>query len=179
MSFQLSIIDEQVFTALRGFIRSVLGDDYEVVQGQANLVPEVTNENFTVMTPRGRDRLSTNVITYEYSISDQLSFHEQSTQLSVQLSMHGPISGDQAQIVTTLFFDAYGVDFFHAQNLGVTPLYCTTPQQIPFINGEQQYENQWVFSAEMQVKPIVSAPQDFFTSINVRVINVDAQYPPT
>jgi hypothetical protein len=48
-------------TALRTVLRAALPGDREIVQGQANLVPEPAAPCFVVMTPTRRDRLGTDV----------------------------------------------------------------------------------------------------------------------
>jgi hypothetical protein len=51
----------QIMTGLRAYLLDVLGSDWEVVEGQANRVPEPISPNFVVMTMGRRDRLSANV----------------------------------------------------------------------------------------------------------------------
>jgi len=112
---------------------------------------------------------------------------EQSTQLTVQLDVHGPISADNAQIITTLFRDDYGVQAFQFNSgIGIAeigmmtiggaeivPLYTSDPRQMPFINGEQQIEERWIIDAVMQVNPIVTVPQAFATVLGpVEIIDV-------
>lgn len=64
MNFAPSPTDDEVFAALRDFLIAIVPAGCDVIQGQPNRVPEPTTENFVVMTPRSRPRLSTNVDTY-------------------------------------------------------------------------------------------------------------------
>lgn len=106
--------------------------------------------------------------------SGQLSIM-QPTQWEVQLDVHGPDSADNAQIISTLFRDGYATENFSDL---VSPLYADDPQQIPFINGEDQYENRWVINAVMQVNPVVAVPQQYADTIDITLQNVEATFPP-
>lgn len=85
----------------------------------------------------------------------------QPTKVTVQLDVHGPVSADNAQIITTLFRDQYAVDQFATSGYDVTPLYHSEPRQVPFLNGEQQIEERWVVDAVMQANPALTVPQQF------------------
>lgn len=102
----------------------------------------------------------------------------QSTEIAMQVEVHGPASADNSQVITTLFRDPYGVDFFEALGTGVTPLYADDPKQLPFVNAEGQYENRWVIDARLQVKPAVEIAQTYADVVEVGIVSVDASYPP-
>jgi hypothetical protein len=96
-----------------------------------------------------------------------------------QLDVHGPGSSDNAQIITTLFRDQFGVDAFAAALdgggnpiVGVTPLHADDPKQIPFINAEQQWETRWVVEAHMQANQAVLLPLQFADAANVSLIEI-------
>lgn len=102
----------------------------------------------------------------------------QETELSMQLDVHGPKSADFAVIISTLFRDEVAVDFFGARGNGVTPFYADDPQQLPFVNENQQVETRWVMDARMQINPTVTVQQQFAEVVEVGLINVDVEYPP-
>lgn len=95
-----------------------------------------------------------------------------------QLDVHGPNSSDNAQIVSTLFRDQYGVDAFASSGFDVTPLYADDPKQIPFINAESQYETRWVVEAHMQANQAVLLPLQFADQVAVTPVSVDATFHP-
>lgn len=98
----------------------------------------------------------------------------QPTKLTVQLDVHGPNSSENAQIISTLFRDAYAVDFMAPS---VSPLYADDPKQVPFINDQQQYEDRWIVEAAMQVDPVVSVSgQQFFDRATVGFVEIDTTY---
>lgn len=102
----------------------------------------------------------------------------QETEVVVQIDVHGPLGADNAQVISTLFRDPYGVDAFVALASTVTPLYADDPVQRPFINAEQQYEDRWVVEAHLQADVTVKVPQQFFTATDLEVVDVAASYPP-
>lgn len=103
----------------------------------------------------------------------------QSTEFVVQLDVHGPISGDIAQTISTLMRSPWGVDQFAAQNpnYGVVPLYSDDPKQLPFSNDQQQQENRWMIEAHLQINPAVTVSQQFSGAAAVTLISVDEAYP--
>lgn len=100
----------------------------------------------------------------------------QPTEIVMQLDVHGPASTDNAQIISTLFRDAYACEYF--DGTGISPLYAEDPRQIPFQNAESQYEDRWVVTLHMQVDPAVRIAQQFASALAIEVVNVDAAYPP-
>lgn len=171
-----TITQSDMLADLRTFLLMVLPQGVEVFKGQGNRAPEPQGEDFVVMTPTGRLRLATNVTTWDTQ-SGFLNI-EQPTQIEVQLDIHGPASTDNAQVISTYFRDAYACSVLGDMLAGLQPLYCDDGHQIPFINGEAQYEDRWVMTAVLQANPVVSTPQQFAQSLVVGVINVDATYPP-
>ena len=102
----------------------------------------------------------------------------QATQVIVQIDVHGPISGDNVQAISTLLRDQYAVDQLAASGHDIAPLYASEPRQIPFVNGEQAVEIMWTVDAVLQANPAISTPQQFAGAVTVGIINVDAVYPP-
>jgi hypothetical protein len=100
---------------------------------------------------------------------------EQSTEVVTQLDVHGPGSADNAQIISTLFRDSFGVTQFAGS--GVTPLYCDDPRQVPFFNAEQQYETRFIIDLHMQIDPSVLVPIEFADAANVTLVDVTETFP--
>ena len=229
-----------IFVALRSFLTAILPAGVEVVQGQDNRVPEPQGEDYVLMVPVLRNRLSTNIHTPHdvsfvgsitgttltvtemvlgsivvgqalfgsgvaagttitalgtgaggigtYTVSQTQTIGAgalasgseeimQPTQVTIQLDVHGPNSGDNAQTITTLMRDPGGVDLFAAVGPDVAPLYADDPKQIPFINGEQQWEWRWIINAVLQVNASLTVPQQFADSVSVSTHNVQADFP--
>ena len=177
----LTVTEENMLTALRGFLIAVTAAQTEVVVGQDNLVAEPLKGDFIVMTPIMAEQLETTVNTYfdGYSINvpGQLSIlHPE--KVTVQLDIHGPNSFNNKTAIVTLFRSEFGINTFHASGFDVTPLYTNDARQIPFLNGEQQTEKRWIVEAVLQSNPVVQVGQDFATTLKIGLINVDEAYPP-
>jgi hypothetical protein len=171
MALSPSITESMILTALRAFFLSVLPVGVEVVQGQTNRVAQPMAPDFIVMTPTARMRLATNVDTWNETIPNPVTIEvDTSTQVTVQLDVHGPNSADHCQMISQVFRDYYGVD--HIDTGMIVPLYAGDAAQAPFINGESQYENRWVLPVVFQVNPVVSTPQDFASIVNATVIPI-------
>ena len=169
----ISITQDQLFLAVWTYLTSII--DCPVIRGLQNRTPEPLGD-FIVMTPLFQKRLSTN----ENSFSDPTPTtgtqnSQQSIQWTVQLDCHGMAAANRAAILTTLLRDSAGCDGLAPL---VQPLYCEDPHQMPFINGEQQYEEVWSIDAVFQYNPVVTTPMQFFATATVGIIEVDVTYPP-
>ncbi len=104
----------------------------------------------------------------------------QPTNVNIQLDVHGPLAADNAQIIATALCDEYATQKFaeHPGGYDVTPLYAEDPREMPFVNGEQQYESRFVIEVGLQANQVVSVPQQFASAVDVGLISVDAEYPP-
>jgi hypothetical protein len=161
-----SITEDAMLTALRGFLLDILPPGVEVFQAQNNRVPEPAGVDFIVMTPKSRVRQATNEDTWPADDVDPAAIDRaQSTRVTIQLDVHGPAGSDTAQIIGTVWRDEYGTAALAGS--GIVPLYADDGQQMPFINGEKQYENRWVMAVAFQATPVVSTPQDFADNLAI------------
>lgn len=119
----------------------------------------------------------TQTITSEVLSSGQTSAM-QPTEIVMQMDVHGPNSTENAQVITTLFRDPYGVQWFRDNIPDVVPLYADDPNQVPFYNAEDQTEYRWVVEAHLQANITVAVPQQYADVVDVELINVDVVYPP-
>jgi hypothetical protein len=167
MAASISLTETQIIAALRAWILVILPAGVECVRGQRNRVPEPTSPNFVEMTPILRERLSTNttcfsdgpVLTPATSVSTRTDTG--AMQLTIQLDIHGPSSGDNTQVITTLFRSEQACSFFAATGNAMAPLYHSDPRQMPFTDGEQQVEDRWSIDVMLQANIGVTTPQDF------------------
>jgi hypothetical protein len=164
---------------LRLLILSML-PDVTVIRGLINRVPEPSEADFIVIWPLRRTRLATNVDSYQDDVTLSVKFLDASTQLDVQCDVHGPRSGECAQIVSTMLRDDYACQFFERAGSDTRPLYASDPVQALFFNAENQGEERWRIELSLQIAQVVQAPQEFFDELTLDpgLINVDAVYPP-
>jgi hypothetical protein len=100
----------------------------------------------------------------------------ESVHLTFQIDVHGSLSSDYAQIISTMFRDDLGVQLFQSSGFDVVPLYADQPRQSPFINAENQVEYRWTIDAEVQANQVViGLPMQFWQSFKVNVHAVTGQ----
>lgn len=176
----LSFTESDIFASLRTLLLQMLPTGVEVVRSQTNRVPEPRVGDFVVFTPINRTRLAMNTDTYSDGFPEEpgVKYALQPTRIDVQLDVHGPSSGDNVQIITTLFRDDYATTFFDASAIDMQALYTGEPHQMPFINGENQFEDRWVVDVSLQVNQVVEIEQQFADTLVTGVIEVDTTYPP-
>ena len=178
MPATVDLTETQVFTALRAVLRAILPTSVEVIRGQTNRVPPPAVPDYVVMISNGRLRLSTNLETWDQTdpaptfISALIA-----TQATIQCDVHGPNGADNAQVMATLLRSGYACDLFAAQGSPVRPLYVVDPKQMPFADGEQQYEDRWTVDVVLQLNPTVHAPQDFANTLTIVTLEVETQLP--
>ena len=176
----VSFSEGDVFTALRGLLASMVPTGVEIIRAQTNRVPEPKGVDFVVMTLLSRDRLATNIDEYidGYPSNPSIKNAVASTCLTIQIDVHGPASGDNAQTISTLFRDEFSTSFFDASGLDAQALYTSDPRQIPFINGESQWETRWSIDLAIQINQVIQVSQDFADQLDTGLINVDRKFPP-
>lgn len=179
MPVTIDLTDALIYQALGNFLVGILDPAVEVIQAQENRVPSPIGPNYVVMNSVTRTRLATNVETWDtVNPAPTAQTVLIPTQASVQLDIHGPFGADNATIIDAMFRSGYGCDVFTVSGFAIQPLYADEAKQIPFTNGEQQYEDRWTFDVHMQIDPSITRPQDSANQAHINVINVDATYPP-
>ena len=104
----------------------------------------------------------------------------QPTEVVIQLDVHSASDGsstDMAQVIATLMRDDRATTYFADAGLDGAPFYADDPVQMPFLNGEQQYETRYVVDVHIQANQALGLPQQFADQAVVNVIDVDAAYP--
>ena len=175
MTATIDIVDQDVYGAIRALIMSILPAGTEVVQGQDNLV-SMPIGGFVTMTSGGQTRLGTNVISYASGTSNPGGKTLLvPTQYAVQLDFYGPTSESWAAMTQAVFRDEYATD---AMPVNIQPLYADDPTQMPLIDGEEQFEQRWKLTANVQYNPQISVSQNFGDTFPIGVNSVDAVAPP-
>lgn len=168
MTLTISPVDATVMTAIRTLLLDILPDGWEVFRGQANFVPEPIGDNFIVVTPAYRTRLSTNTVTWDNAVPDPSTLdHAHDLEVRVQLDIHGPGGADAGTMIATIMRDDWGVESL--KSFGVTPLYANDGHQMPFLNAESKWEDRWIVEAAFQIVPIVSTPAEFAATLETTI----------
>jgi hypothetical protein len=98
---------------------------------------------------------------------------EQSTEIVMQVDVHGPNSADNAQTISTLFRDDYAVQQLATAAIAIAPLYADDPKQMPFTTAAIQFEERWMVDLHLQVNPVVTIPQQFAGALSLDIIDVE------
>ena len=172
-----------IYTDLGAFVVSVLGlSAGQCVQGYPNRVAMPVVGPFVEMHITRSGRLATNVDGWDQTNPSPTAMAQtQSIQLAVQLSCYGPQSGDWAAVLSTLLRDDVACQALYGS--GSTPicqpLYSDDPIRAPLVDEEQQYEDKWIVTAQLQYNPTVTTVQDFADALGpVGLREVDAFYRP-
>lgn len=94
----------------------------------------------------------------------------QPSEYLIQCDVHGPMSSDNAEIISTLCRDEYAVEAFALLSDSITPLLADDRKQAPFFDGEQQYEDRWIVEVLLQANQTVSIPQQFADALEVVLV---------
>jgi len=97
------------------------------------------------------------------------------TRYEMQLDFYGSTSQTWAMQTQALFRDQYATDIFPAN---IQPLYADDPVQIPLIDGEQQYEQRWKITANLQYNPILTTAQQSMLEVVVDLAPIDQTFKP-
>lgn len=172
MSLLPDIADQEIYTAVRAVLLTVLPAGTEIVQGVQNRVP-MPKSGWVLMTVVAQKRISTN--RGQFSDPAQATAITMPTQHTVQLDFYGTPALSWATAAQTLFRDPYSTELMPAN---IQPLYADDPMSIPLIDGENQWESRWKLDVQLQTNPHITIPTQSATEISVSLVSIDADYPP-
>lgn len=177
MTSTISITQDNLTTALRGWLLSVIAG--EVIAAQQNRVAMPAGP-FCQITPLFMRALSTDRASYvDPGVNPGTESHSRSTQWTAQLDFYGSTAADNAAIVATLIRTDTTCTYFAGLGLDMQPLYAGEPKQTSMITGEQQYLSRWTLEFVAQFNPVVQAAQDFAASLRIGLADIDVVFPPT
>lgn len=170
-----SVLDTDVFTALRSLLLLILPSGTEVVQTQDNGVPMPAGE-FVTMNNVRKVRLETNTDSYVDPGTPNAGSQNILTpwEFTIQLDCYGADAGDWAALIAAVFRDEYGCSNMPSN---IQPLYTSDPVQLPLITGEKQYLQRWKVDMAIQYNPVTSVPMSFFSNPgSLTLADVDTFY---
>ena len=170
MAFNISLTTDNVYDAVHGFLKNVLGIAADkVVRAYQDNVPTPFPYPFIYMSIRQNVRNSTNMNGYQSSASTNTV--KWSNILDVQIDFYGQDSMDQAQVVKGLFRDDYGVNFF--EESGLVPLYADEPVMSASEDEKGNFMVRQTMTLHFNTHPQVVVPQDFFENAEIVVKNAE------
>jgi len=172
LAFNIDNLVEALFTgSITGTVLTISAVSAgALVVGSSIYGPHIAANTFITALGTGTGGVGTYTVNNSQtaaseSIQAGTNTAQQFTKVTIQLDVHGPNSADNAQIITTLFWDNYAVLLFAQSGFDMAPLYTSDPRQIPFINGEQQYEDRYIIEVVLEANPIVTTPQQFAVAL--------------
>ncbi|MCX2562153.1 hypothetical protein OQ252_12205 [Acetobacter farinalis] len=164
-------------TALRAFLQACLPSETPILLARQNRMAAPLGL-FALMTILQHQRVATSASRYTGATRIVLQQQES----TVQVSLFGPGAGEGAQLISALFNNGWAAEFFTAfyqtQNqqppcpmpvaaeapppgypTRIAPLHAGPARQIPFVNGERQYEEHWQIDLHLQASFSLTRPQ--------------------
>lgn len=176
MSIVVSITEEQLLTALRTFLLTLVPVGTEVIDGNDNRTPMPITP-FVMMTTLRFADLSVSRSTYNVPTDGTANGSENNAtdvQWNVQIDCFGSGASSNANTIARLIKTPYAVQQFDASGLAMAPLYATEVHNTTMINGEQQYEQRFTFEFVAQFNPVIQTPMQFANEVTVGIQTVES-----
>ena len=179
--YTLDTTDKNVFEILRSFIIDTLGTAItadNVVRVPTNRVPSPNTYPYITLFPISK----TQIAWPSTAISDPLVQPQTEglmmpTEYQIQVDAYGPTAGDLIQLLHTVFQSPNAFDYFASQSTqGVYPILVDAPREMPFVDGEAEYELRWVMDVHLQYNPTLTTSVQTASTVQVGIINVEAAY---
>ncbi|OUJ07890.1 hypothetical protein HK23_01125 [Acetobacter malorum] len=164
-------------TALRAFLQTILPPDLPVLLARQNRMA-APNGPFALMALLLHQQIATSAT--RYTANTRIILQQQD--IAVQVSLFGVGAADNVQRISTVFQNGWAAEFFmafHQNTLGQTPpppriapLYAGPARQIPFVNGERQYEEHWQIDLHLQASFALSFPQPMASAARLALADV-------
>ncbi len=168
-----SVAETDIEEAVVNFIASLL-PAIETVAGYDNRVP-MPIAPYILIAVLYILPLATDESSYDHLAA---KVTKQSLQCTVQIDCYGVDALKLATTLSVMLRDEFACAEFATESFEIQPLYAEYPRRMPFIQGEDQYEQRWTFTAVLQYNPVIVTPMQFADTLAAGLINVDVTYPP-
>lgn len=176
-SVSLPPVTAATTTALRAFLQTILPPDLPVLLARQNRMA-APNGPFALMALLLHQQIATSAT--RYTANTRIILQQQD--ITVQVSLFGAGAADNVQRISTVFQNGCTAEFFTAfyqSTLAQTPpppriapLYAGPARQIPFVNGERQYEEHWQIDLHLQASFALSLPQPMASAARLALADV-------
>lgn len=176
-SVSLPPVTAATTTALRAFLQTILPPDLPVLLARQNRMA-APNGPFALMALLLHQQIATSAT--RYTANTRIILQQQD--ITVQVSLFGVGAADNVQRISTVFQNGWAAEFFtafHQSTLAQTPpppriapLYAGPARQIPFVNGERQYEEHWQIDLHLQASFALSLPQPMASAARLALADV-------
>lgn len=176
----LNITDNDVYTALCGFVSLVIPAGTPIQRGQINRVPMPSVPCVILTTIGAPRRIGTNADSTEAVIvSDEITGFtavvEADFEYSVQADFYSPEAESWAMSAELLWRDKIA---WSSMPAGIKPLYSEGRQQLPIVGAENQWIQRWSMTLVLDYQPTWTQPTQAATTATVIPEPIDVFYPP-
>lgn len=176
-SVSLPPVTAATTTALRAFLQTILPPDLPVLLARQNRMA-APNGPFALMALLLHQQIATSAT--RYTANTRIILQQQD--ITVQVSLFGAGAADNVHRISTVFQNGWAAEFFtafHQSTLAQTPqppriapLYAGPARQVPFVNGERQYEEHWQIDLHLQASFALSLPQPMASAARLALADV-------
>ena len=185
MSAVVDITEAQLFCGVEQFLLNfstppLAADGLHVIPGNANdqSLP-ADGGDFCIYTPLLMSRRGTNAEDWNTAPAEAVNYDEYvETVWQIDCFSRSMVSAQQLATTFELIARSEaGVNFF--KPLSVDCLFAENLRNLSFVLDSKKYVSRWSLELHLGFWKQIQVSFDFFTSVNVNVVNVDVSFPPT
>ena len=185
MAAVVDLTQAQLFAGVEQFLLNfstptLTDDGLHVIPGNANdqSLP-ADGGDFCIYTPLFMGRRGTNVEEWQAEPIDAVNYCEYvETVWQIDCFSQSMVNAQQmAQTFELIARSEAGVNFF--KPLSVDCLFAENLRNLSFVLDSKKYVSRWSLELHIGFWKQIQVSFDFFTSVNVNVVNVDVSFPPT
>lgn len=185
MAAVVDLTQAQLFAGVEQFLlnfstHTLTDDGLHVIPGNANdqSLP-ADGGDFCIYTPLFMGRRGTNVEEWQAEPIDAVNYCEYvETVWQIDCFSQSMVNAQQmAQTFELIARSEAGVNFF--KPLSVDCLFAENLRNLSFVLDSKKYVSRWSLELHLGFWKQIQVSFDFFTSVNVNVVNVDVSFPPT
>lgn len=185
MAAVVDLTQAQLFAGVEQFLLNfstpaLAADGLHVIPGNANdqSLP-ADGGDFCIYTPLFMSRRGTNSENWNTAPAEAVNYAEYvETVWQIDCFSRSMVSAQQLATTFELIARSEaGVNFF--KPLSVDCLFAENLRNLSFVLDSKKYVSRWSLELHLGFWKQIQVSFDFFTSVNVNVVNVDVSFPPT
>ena len=185
MAAVVDLTQAQLFAGVEQFLLNfstptLTDDGLHVIPGNANdqSLP-ADGGDFCIYTPLFMSRRGTNSENWNTAPAEAVNYAEYvETVWQIDCFSRSMVSAQQLATTFELIARSEaGVNFF--KPLSVDCLFAENLRNLSFVLDSKKYVSRWSLELHLGFWKQIQVSFDFFTSVNVNVVNVDVSFPPT
>lgn len=185
MATVVDLTQAQIFSAVEQFLLNfstppLTSDGLHVIPGNVNdqSLP-ADGGDFCIYTPLFMSRRGTNSENWNTAPAEAVNYAEYvETVWQIDCFSRSMVSAQQLATTFELIARSEaGVNFF--KPLSVDCLFAENLRNLSFVLDSKKYVSRWSLELHLGFWKQIQVSFDFFTSVNMNVVNVDVSFPPT